>query len=89
MFEQLEAVANRLEELSVLLTRSEVVSDGERYTKLSKEYGQIEPVVSVYRAYRNAVKAKEEAAQGGDQGQARENTAGGAHRNSVLLSFLK
>ncbi len=61
MFEQLEGVATRLEEISVLLTQPQVVCDSDRYTALSKEYAQISPVVDAYKAYRKAVSTKQEA----------------------------
>ena len=61
MFEQLTAVESRFEEIGMLLTRPEVVSDSERYTSLSKEYAQISPLVETYRKYTAAKKTEEEA----------------------------
>ena len=61
MFEQLTAVESRFEEIGMLLTRPEVVSDAERYTTLSKEYAQISPLVETYRKYTAAKKTEEEA----------------------------
>ncbi len=61
MFEQLTAVESRFEEIGMLLTRPEVVSDAERYTALSKEYAQISPLVETYRKYTAAKKTEEEA----------------------------
>ena len=61
MFEQLTAVESRFEEIGMLLTRPEVVSDAERYTSLSKEYAQISPLVETYRKYSAAKKTEEEA----------------------------
>ncbi len=61
MFEQLESVESRFEQIGVLLTRPEVVSDAEQYTKLSKEYAQIEPLVEKYREYKAANKTVDEA----------------------------
>lgn len=63
MFEKLSAVESRLEEIGILLTRPEVVSDGERYTKLSKEYAKILPLAEAYRAYRKAEQTIEESRQ--------------------------
>ena len=61
MFEQLTAVESRFEEIGMLLTRPEVVSDSEKYTALSKEYAQISPLVETYRKYKSAIDAEKEA----------------------------
>ena len=61
MFEQLTAVESRFEEIGMLLTRPEVVSDSEKYTNLSKEYAQISPLVETYRKYKSAINSEQEA----------------------------
>lgn len=61
MFEQLTAVESRFEEIGMLLTRPEIVSDSEKYTSLTKEYAQISPVVEAYRKYIAAQETEKEA----------------------------
>jgi peptide chain release factor 1 len=61
MFEQLAAVENRFEQISVELTRPEVIADGDRFTKLIKEHGELTPIVEKYREYTSAQNALTEA----------------------------
>ncbi len=61
MFEKLEAAVSRYEEMGMLLTRPEVINDNEQYTKLSKEYSQMTPIVEKYTQYKNAVNSEKEA----------------------------
>ena len=49
---KLDDLAERHEELSVLLADAEVVADRERYTALSREYAEVEPVIRAYREFR-------------------------------------
>ena len=58
---QLERLVARHEEVSALLAEPEVLSDQDRYRKLSKEFSQLEDVVRVYREWRDAVKGVEDA----------------------------
>ncbi|MFN8770660.1 MAG: peptide chain release factor 1 [Neisseriaceae bacterium] len=52
--EKLEVLSSRLEDLSKLLSDSEVTNNIEQYTKLNKEYAEITPIVEVYVQYRDA-----------------------------------
>ncbi|MEE0946015.1 MAG: peptide chain release factor 1 [Acutalibacteraceae bacterium] len=61
MFEKLEAAVSRYEEMGMLLTRPEVINDSAQYTKLSKEYSQMTPIVEKYTQYKNAVNSEKEA----------------------------
>ncbi len=61
MFEKLESAEQRYEEIGVQLTRPEIINDTAQYTKLSKEYSSMTPIVEKYREYRNAVNAEKEA----------------------------
>ena len=56
MFEQLAAVENRFEQISVELTRPEVIADSEQFTRLIKEHGELSPIVEKYREYVSAQK---------------------------------
>ena len=60
---KLETVCERYEEISALLSDSEIISDQNKFRDLSKEYSQLEPVVKAFSQYRAAeegiVSAKE------------------------------
>ena len=49
MMSKLESLRGRFEEVAALLSDAEVMTDRERFTALSKEYAEIEPVVGCYR----------------------------------------
>ena len=51
MFPKLQRAAARYDELSELLSSPEALADMERWTRLSRERAEIEPVVESYRAY--------------------------------------
>lgn len=51
---RLEQLAERLEEVTALLAESEVISDNERFRKLSREHAELEDVVRVWRAFRQS-----------------------------------
>lgn len=61
MFEQLSAVENRFEQISVELTRPEVISDTEQFTRLIKEHSELSGIVEKYREYKSAQKDCQEA----------------------------
>lgn len=61
MFEQLSAVENRFEQIAVELTRPEVISDSEQFTRLIKEHSELSPIVEKYREYKSAQNALDEA----------------------------
>lgn len=52
MFERLERLAARYDELTELLADPAVISNQERYRELSKEHSDISPVVRLYLTYR-------------------------------------
>ena len=60
MFDKLEEVEKRYEEVNDLVCQSEVVADVERYTALMKEMKQLTPIVEKFREYKNAKAANEE-----------------------------
>lgn len=53
MFEQLESIEKRYNELSDEMAQPEVASDPNRFRKLSKEYRDLEEIVTTYRTYAN------------------------------------
>ncbi len=58
MFDKLETVVNRYEQIGEELTHPEVVSDNELFRKLMKEHSDLTPIVEKYREYA-AAKATE------------------------------
>lgn len=51
MFDKFEALCERFEEVGNLIIQPEVASDAKAYSKLSKEYKELERIVVQYRAY--------------------------------------
>jgi len=51
MIDKLEAIKGRFEQVSLALTNPEVVSDNKQFSKLSKEYRQLEKIVKAYDTY--------------------------------------
>lgn len=51
---KLTVLADRHEELAALLADPQIVADRERFTGLSKEYAELEPVIAAYGDYRTA-----------------------------------
>ncbi|MBR3737846.1 MAG: peptide chain release factor 1 [Eubacterium sp.] len=60
MFDKLEQVEKRFNEVNELVCKSEVVADMEQYTKLMKEMKQLTPVVEKFREYKKAKETFEE-----------------------------
>ncbi len=52
MLDKLEGIKNRFRDLELQLSDPEVLSDQQRYRKLSREYKQLKEIVEVYDAYR-------------------------------------
>ncbi len=61
MFDKLEAVVNRHEQIGIELTRPDVASDNELFRKLMKEYSELSPIVEKYKEYVSAKNAEKEA----------------------------
>lgn len=61
MFEKLEAVEKRYEELTKMISDPEVISNQAEWQKLMKEHASIEEVVLKYKEYKKAKQAMEEA----------------------------
>jgi len=53
IFEKLEGVKIRFEEVSQLITDPDVIADMKRYVKLNKEYKELEPIVEAYKRYKD------------------------------------
>ena len=68
MFQQLASIAQKYNDLNEQLCMPDVVSDMERYTKISKEIKQLAPLVETYHAYTSAQTDAEEARAMLDEG---------------------
>lgn len=53
MIEKLEEIKDRFEEVGQLMVQPDVMSDMSNFTKLSKEYKELEKIVVVYKEYAN------------------------------------
>ncbi|AQG81164.1 peptide chain release factor 1 [Spirosoma montaniterrae] len=63
MLDQLEAIRERFDEVAQQIVQPEVVSDQKRFMKLSKEYKDLEKIVTQYRAYTQLLEEIENAKQ--------------------------
>lgn len=61
MLEKLEAVYEHFKEIELLLSSPEVSSDMKRFTKLNKEYRDLEEVVEAYFEYKKLIDGINEA----------------------------
>src|SRR5699024_10533966 len=55
MYDQLQSIEDRYEELAELLSDPDVVSDTKRFMELSKEEANTRETVAVYRRYKEVV----------------------------------
>lgn len=60
MFEKLEAIENRFEELNIRLSDPGIINDQEQYLKLMKEHAELSEIVEKFREYKSYVKALED-----------------------------
>lgn len=61
MFDKLETVVNRYEQIAVELSRPETTGDNLLFTKLMKEHAELTPIVEKYREYTAAKTSEKEA----------------------------
>ena len=53
MIEKLEEIAKRFEEVGQLMVQPDIMSDMDNFTRLSKEYSDLEKMVKAYETYKN------------------------------------
>ena len=61
MFDKLESVVNRYEQIGMELTRPDIASNNELFRKLMKEHSDLTPIVEKYREYTAAKEAEKDA----------------------------
>src|SRR5581483_2135245 len=70
MFERLEQIESKYEELNQALASPEIVSDSQRYQKTARAHSELQPIVEKYREYKDLTRGVEEskALDGGRRG---------------------
>ena len=63
MFEQMQMVVKRYQELTRLLADPAVLADGARYTQVNREWKSLSPLMDTYQAYRAAQLSLQETRQ--------------------------
>ena len=61
MFQKLEAVEKRYEDLNKLISDPEVISNQSEWQKLMKEHSDITDIVAKYREYKKTLQTLEDA----------------------------
>ena len=75
MFERLEQLETKYEELNQALASPDIVSDSQRYQKTAKAHSEIQPMVEKYREYKDLTRGIERE-QGARRGRDRPRDAG-------------
>lgn len=60
---KLEALLERHQELSALLSEPEIVQDQDKFKNLSKEYAELEPIVAIFQSYQATLSQIEQATE--------------------------
>lgn len=60
MFEKLEFIEGKYEELSIKISDPEIIADQNQWKKLVKEHSDIEPLVMKFREYKSVIKNMED-----------------------------
>jgi len=55
MIEKLDEIVQRFEEVGQLMVQPDIMSDMDNFTRLSKEYADLEKIVTVYKEYKNTL----------------------------------
>ncbi len=92
---KLESLCERHEEVSALLSDSQVIADQAKFRELSREFAELEPVIASFTRYRQVIADLEEARQllndadADVREMAREEVQGGGERLAELESQLQ
>ena len=89
MFEKLEAVEKRYEELTKMISDPEVISNQSEWQKLMKEHASIEDVVLKFREYKKVKQAMEEDKQMMDDPELKELAEKEYYENKEKLPKLE
>ncbi|NLM11724.1 MAG: peptide chain release factor 1 [Clostridiaceae bacterium] len=61
MFDKLDAIENRFEEINIKIADPAIISDQEQYAKLMKEHSELSEIVEKFREYKKYKKALQDA----------------------------
>ena len=61
MFEKIEELAAKYEELGVMINDPDVIADNAKWRELMKEYSDITPIVEKYNEYKQAKQTQQDA----------------------------
>ena len=76
MFDKLEDLVKRLDEVMQELSEPDVVSDQNRFRNLMKEQNELAPIVEKYKEYKERQEAKKRAECRRDSSKAKEEKEG-------------
>ena len=85
---KLESLAERHEEIGLLLAQPEVLADGTRFRELSREYAQLEPLAAALREHEAAVRELADARAMADDPELAELAADDIARLQARLTEL-
>lgn len=92
MDKKLQAMAERFDEISQMLTQPDIVNDNAKYKELMKEYSQLEPVIDKYKLYKRAKAENDEArsmlSEGGLDEEMKEMAGEQLAESSMALESL-
>ena len=63
MFDKLEELVGRLEEINMMLTEPEVINDQKKYRELMREQNELTPIVEKYKEYKEAKQTIEDSVE--------------------------
>ena len=89
MFEKLEAVEKRYEELTKMISDPEVISNQSEWQKLMKEHASIEDIVLKFREYKKAKEAMEQFESASKVEKEKDKLAQIYHNMGVILQASK
>lgn len=60
MFDRLESISRHYEEIQRFMTEPDIVNDTEKYLKMMRESSDLEPLISTFKKYKDAVQAEKD-----------------------------
>ncbi|HBH48118.1 MAG TPA: peptide chain release factor 1, partial [Bacteroidales bacterium] len=55
ILEKLKGIQQRFIEVGELITQPDIIADMKKYVRLNKEYKELEPLIEVYKSYKNVL----------------------------------
>ncbi|SFG13723.1 peptide chain release factor 1 [Oribacterium sp. WCC10] len=60
MFDRLDSIERHYEEIQRFMTEPDIVNDTEKYLKIMRESSELEPLITTYRKYKDALQAEKD-----------------------------